>query len=184
MSPPGRMHTLVLMGELDRCSAHTLEAEIERLEGATSAITLDLSKLTHIDSTGVAVIAFRSGLCERRGYGVALIRGPWFIQREFELAGLGDRLPFEGVSPNGVPAAGGCIAPPAVERRAKHGRDGARADGQHRARLLARSRSCGCGRARGARRSRSGVAVARAGMRYGRTCVHAPLGVAAASARL
>ena len=50
MSPPGRMHTLVLMGELDRCSAHTLEAEIERLEGATSAITLDLSKLTHIKS--------------------------------------------------------------------------------------------------------------------------------------
>ncbi|HMH46386.1 MAG TPA: STAS domain-containing protein, partial [Solirubrobacteraceae bacterium] len=80
MSPPGRMHTLVLMGELDRCSAHTLEAEIERLEGATSAITLDLSKLTHIDSTGVAVIAFRSGLCQRRGYGVALIRGPSFIQ--------------------------------------------------------------------------------------------------------
>jgi anti-anti-sigma factor len=120
MSPPGSMHTLVLMGELDRCSAHTLEAEIERLEGATSAITLDLSKLTHIDSTGVAVIAFRSGLCQRRGYGVALIRGPSFIQREFELAGLGDRLPFEGVSPSGVPAAAARIAPPAVERRAEH----------------------------------------------------------------
>ncbi|HMH46340.1 MAG TPA: STAS domain-containing protein, partial [Solirubrobacteraceae bacterium] len=87
---------------------------------ATSAITLDLSKLTHIDSTGVAVIAFRSGLCQRRGYGVALIRGPSFIQREFELAGLGDRLPFEGVSPSGVPAAAARIAPPAVERRAEH----------------------------------------------------------------
>lgn len=127
MSPPGRMHTLVLIGELDRCSAHTLEAEIERLEGATSAITLDLSKLTHIDSTGVAVIAFRSGLCQRRGYGVALIRGPWFIQREFELAGLGDRLPFEGVSPSGVPAPATSITPSSVERRSqRRGRPRAR----------------------------------------------------------
>jgi anti-anti-sigma factor len=105
MSPPGRMHTLVLIGELDRSSAHTLEAAIERLEGGTSAITLDLSNLTHIDSTGVAVIAFRSRLCQRRGYDFALIRGPWFVQREFELAGLGDRLPFEGDMPSGVPAA-------------------------------------------------------------------------------
>ena len=112
MSPVGRMHTLVLIGELDRCSAHTLEAEIERLEGTTSAITLDLSKLTHIDSAGVAVIAFRSRLCQRRGYDFALVRGPWFIQREFELAGLDDRLPFEGEMPSGVPAALPAVAEP------------------------------------------------------------------------
>jgi anti-anti-sigma factor len=100
MSPLDGTHTLVLMGELNRVSAHTLEAEIERLcEAGTGAIKLDLSKLTHIDPTGVAVIAFRSRLCERRGHGFALIRGPWFIQREFELAGLSDRLQFEGEEP-------------------------------------------------------------------------------------
>jgi anti-anti-sigma factor len=117
------MHTLVLIGELDRCSAHRLEAEIEQLEGGMRAITLDLSKLTHIDSTGVAVIAFRSRLCQRRGYDFALIRGPWFIQREFELAGLGDRLPFQGESPSDVPAPPARDTPsraePRTERRAR-----------------------------------------------------------------
>jgi anti-anti-sigma factor len=89
------MHTLILIGELDRASAHTLEKEIEQLCAAgTSGITLDLRKLTHIDMTGVAVIAFRSGLYERRGYDFALIPGPWFIQRVFEQAGVVERLPF------------------------------------------------------------------------------------------
>jgi hypothetical protein len=40
------------------------------------------------------VIAFRSRLCQRRGFEFALIPGSWFIQRAFELAGLVDRLPF------------------------------------------------------------------------------------------
>lgn len=96
MIPPRGMHTLVLIGDLNRASAHTLEAEIERLcEAGTSGITLDLSKLTSIDSIGVAVIAFRSKLCQRRGYDFALIPGPRIIQRAFELAGLTDRLPFQ-----------------------------------------------------------------------------------------
>jgi anti-anti-sigma factor len=91
----GAMHTLVLIGELDRASAHTLEAEIERLcESGAGGITLDLSKLSYIDSTGVAVIAFRSRLCQRRGYEFALVPGSWFVQRAFELAGLVDHLPF------------------------------------------------------------------------------------------
>jgi anti-anti-sigma factor len=97
------MHTLVLVGELDRASAHTLEVAIEHLcESQISGITLDLTKLTYIDRTGVAVIVFRSRLCERRGYDVALIPGAWFIQRAFELTGVIDRLPFHGDDANAV----------------------------------------------------------------------------------
>ena len=97
-SPSVSMHTLVLSGELDRVSAHTLEAEIERLcDTGTGGITLDLRKLTYIDATGVAVIAFRSRLCRRRGFEFALIRGSWPVQRAFELAGLIDLLPFVDV---------------------------------------------------------------------------------------
>jgi ABC-type transporter Mla MlaB component len=75
-------HTLILTGELTHRSAHTLEMEIERLcgEGVTG-ITLDLRQLTSIDSIGAAVIAFRWGLCQRRGYS--------------EQAGLSDVLPFQ-----------------------------------------------------------------------------------------
>jgi anti-anti-sigma factor len=90
------MHTLVLLGELNGASAAcTLEAALEDLcETEVDAITLDLSKLTHIDATGVAVIAFRCRWCERRGREVALVPGARPVQRAFELAGMTDRLPF------------------------------------------------------------------------------------------
>jgi anti-anti-sigma factor len=88
-------HTLVLTGGLNQRSAHTLEAAIERLcEVGVTGITLDLRELDYIDSIGVAAIAFRSGLCERRGYDFTLIPGPRFIQRAFEQAGVAGLLPF------------------------------------------------------------------------------------------
>ncbi len=89
-------HTLVLTGELTRRSAHTLETEMERLcEDGVAAITLDLRQLAHIDSIGVAVVAFRCGLYQRRGLGVSLIPGPKPIQRAFERAGVTELLPFQ-----------------------------------------------------------------------------------------
>jgi anti-anti-sigma factor len=89
-------HTLILTGELTHRSAHALELEIERLceEGVTD-ITLDLRELTGLDPVGVAVIAFRCGLCEKRGYGFRLIRGSQSVQRAFEHAGVLGMLPFE-----------------------------------------------------------------------------------------
>jgi anti-anti-sigma factor len=88
-------HTLILTGELDRRSAHALEAEIERLcEEGVTGITLDLRELTYIDSIGVAVIAFRCRLCRRRGYEFSLIPGSTLINRAFEQAGVADVLPF------------------------------------------------------------------------------------------
>jgi anti-anti-sigma factor len=90
-----RMHTLILTGELDRGSAYALEAEIERVCGeGVIGITLDLRELAYIDSVGVAVIAFRCRLCQRRGYEFALIAGSRFIHRAFEQAGVANQLPF------------------------------------------------------------------------------------------
>jgi anti-anti-sigma factor len=91
-----RTHTLILTGELDGASALVLEAEIERLcdEGVTG-ITLDLRELEGIDSIGVAVIAFRCGLCQRRGYDFALIPGSRLVQSAFEQAGVAELLPFQ-----------------------------------------------------------------------------------------
>jgi len=82
-------HTLVLDGALTHRSAHALEVEIERLCAAgVTGITLDLRGLTQIDSIGVAVIAFRSGLCKRRGYEFELIGGSRAVRRAFEQAGV------------------------------------------------------------------------------------------------
>ena len=89
-------HTLVLIGELDRASTHTLEAEIERqCDAGVNALTLDLSELSGIDSTGVAVIVFRHKWCRRRGCELALTPGSSAIQHAFELAGAIDRLSFK-----------------------------------------------------------------------------------------
>jgi anti-anti-sigma factor len=91
-----RTHTLILTGELDGASALVLEAEIERLcEEGVTGITLDLRELESIDSIGVAVIAFRCGLCQRRGYDFAMIPGSRLVQRVFEQAGVAELLPFE-----------------------------------------------------------------------------------------
>jgi anti-anti-sigma factor len=94
-SVPRRVHTLILSGSLDRGSVRQLETEIERLcEDGVTGITLDLRELAYIDAIGVAVVAFRCGLCLRRGCEFALIRGPRIVQRAFEHAGLSELLPF------------------------------------------------------------------------------------------
>jgi anti-anti-sigma factor len=115
-----REHTLILTGELDSTSAHALEAEIERLcEEKVTSIKLDLRELTYIDPVGVAVIAFRCGLCQRRGYGFELIAGGRMIHRAFEQAGVAGLLPFDRQEA-ARSAAGRSIASP-------------REDAQHRA---------------------------------------------------
>lgn len=90
-----RTHTLILTGELDGGSVLALEAELERLcDEGVSCITLDLRELTSIDAVGVAVIAFRSGLCQRRGCEFMLIRGSRSIDRVFEHAGVNGALQY------------------------------------------------------------------------------------------
>jgi anti-anti-sigma factor len=91
-----RMHTMVLSGELHHRSAHTLEAEIERVcEDGVTGITLDLRELSYIDAIGIAVIAFRCGWCKRRGYDFAVHPGTQVIQDALEQAGVTDVLPIE-----------------------------------------------------------------------------------------
>jgi len=86
---PVRTHTLVLEGELHRRSAAALEAEIERLcDDGVTAITLDLRELSYVDTIGIAVIAFRSGLCKRRGHDFSVISGSPVIRRALEQAGV------------------------------------------------------------------------------------------------
>lgn len=91
----GDEHTLVLVGELDVATAVEPESLIvSRVESATR-LTLDLSQLAFLDSTGVRLILFAQDLCRRNGAEFALVRGPRQVQRVFAVAGLLDRLPFE-----------------------------------------------------------------------------------------
>lgn len=89
------MHTLLLLGELDRASAPALEAEIERLcSVGVEALTLDLNGLTDIDAIGVAVIVYRRGWCKRRGCELALLAETPLVRDAFAQAAGGQRVPF------------------------------------------------------------------------------------------
>jgi anti-anti-sigma factor len=123
-------HTLVLTGELDHRSAHTLELEIERLcDEGVSGIRLDLRGLTRVDEVGVAVIAYRSGLCRRRGHDFRLLAVPPHIQDALERGRVTQRLAFSNddevaslsaPAENTVPAEShGVVRSPAPGRKAR-----------------------------------------------------------------
>jgi anti-sigma B factor antagonist len=89
-------HTLSLRGELDLEPAAELEGILERIcVGTTSAVVLDLSRLTFMGSTGLRVILLAQELCERHDCEFRVVPGPRNVQRIFELAGLLDVLPLE-----------------------------------------------------------------------------------------
>ena len=90
----GEDHTLVLSGELDVAVAQQLETAIISCADA-AALTLDLSQLSFMDSTGLRVILLADSLCKARRIVFALVPGPRQVQRIFEMAGLLGQLPFE-----------------------------------------------------------------------------------------
>jgi anti-sigma B factor antagonist len=87
-----------LTGMLDIGSAHRLQQALARLftAGRVKRLTLDLSELAFIDSTGLAAVVYASKLCERSGCELAVIRGPDTVQQVFALTGLLEQLPFCG----------------------------------------------------------------------------------------
>jgi anti-sigma B factor antagonist len=99
------MHEIALAGELDLACAPLLADLVRGLaEGdgdGVTAVTLDLRRLTFIDSTGVRATLSVRELCRARGYGFFVIPGPRQVQRVFEIAGLLEVLPF-AQAPRGV----------------------------------------------------------------------------------
>ena len=99
-----RSVALLLGGELDIASAPRLQKEISRLcDGGVSSLTLDLSGLQFMDSTGLAAIVYASRLCDRHDCELALVPGPEIVQQVFELTGLAELLPFRAGA-DGAPA--------------------------------------------------------------------------------
>jgi anti-anti-sigma factor len=92
----GARHTLVLTGELDMAWAPALDATLQRIcTPLTEAITLDLSQLTFMDSTGLRAVLLAKELCEQHDCEFMLVPGPPQVQRLFEVTGLLERLPFQ-----------------------------------------------------------------------------------------
>jgi anti-sigma B factor antagonist len=100
--------TLLLSGELDIASAPGLQRTVARLCAlpSTRALTLDMSGLTFIDSTGLAAIVYASRVCEQRGCPLDVVRGPEAVQAVFAMTGLDRLLPFRAGG-DGAPSGEG-----------------------------------------------------------------------------
>jgi anti-sigma B factor antagonist len=91
----GFRHVLVLGGELDMASSPALDEAVRAIcTGSTEALTVDLSGLTFMDSTGLRVVLLAKELCDGHGCEFLVIPGPPQIQRLFEVTGILQRLPF------------------------------------------------------------------------------------------
>jgi anti-anti-sigma factor len=91
----GGVSTITLWGELDIAAAAVLEAEVMVAEqlGARS-ITIDLSGLDFIDTSGVQAILGAQQRCLRHGRELTLLRAPAQVQRIFELTSTRCSLSF------------------------------------------------------------------------------------------
>lgn len=88
-------HTLVLSGELDLATAPGLEAIITRLCGdGVNGISLDLSGLTFMDSSGLQAVFNAQQLCREHGYDFLVASGNGQVLRLFEIAGVIGALPI------------------------------------------------------------------------------------------
>ena len=91
----GGSSTVTLWGELDIASAAVLEAEVMVAEqlGARS-ITIDLSGLDFLDTSGLQAILGAHARCARHGRELTLLRGPAQVQRIFDLTHTSRSLAF------------------------------------------------------------------------------------------
>ncbi|MDA0180224.1 STAS domain-containing protein [Solirubrobacter phytolaccae] len=85
---------LVLTGELDLAGAPDLNEALTEAREAGGALTLDLSELEFIDSSGLGVLVRFHNAAEAAGYEYSVIAGPPQVHRAFVLSGLDQALPF------------------------------------------------------------------------------------------
>lgn len=86
---------LVLEGELDLATAPALEQTISKLrEASVERLTIDLSELSFVDSTGLHLILSVACAEQSDAFPVDLVPGPPAVQRVFELTGVIDKLHF------------------------------------------------------------------------------------------
>jgi anti-sigma B factor antagonist len=80
-------------GELDVATQAELRAALERA-AARGAVTLDLTGLRFMDTSGLRLILETAEAAREHGFGFTVIRGGPSIQRLFEIAGVTELVPF------------------------------------------------------------------------------------------
>jgi anti-anti-sigma factor len=80
-------------GELDMATQAELRAALER-QAEQGAVTLDLSGLRFMDTSGLRLILETAEASRRGEFAFAVLPGTPAVQRLFELAGVTELVPF------------------------------------------------------------------------------------------
>jgi anti-sigma B factor antagonist len=89
VSATGERARVELAGELDLASAPEFERELERLlEEPVRDLTLDLTALSFLDSSGLGALCRAQEVAERRGIDLRLVSVPEHARRVLEITGL------------------------------------------------------------------------------------------------
>ena len=84
-----------LAGELDLAEVGPLQAELDRLCGnGLAGLTVDLSELDFLDSTGLHLLMKLRGRCEGESLPLTLVPGPPSVQRLFQITGTDQQFTF------------------------------------------------------------------------------------------
>jgi len=88
--------TARLTGEFDMSATFNVEPALERAlaQPGIRALTVDLSQLSFIDSTGIGVLLRLNSEAQESGTELAIVPAEPQVQRIFEVAGVSEALPF------------------------------------------------------------------------------------------
>jgi anti-anti-sigma factor len=81
-------------GELDLATVPRVEDALRSPEGPVTHITLDLTEVSFMDTSGLRLVLEEEKRATQNGRTYSLVPGPPAVQRIFELSGVADRLPF------------------------------------------------------------------------------------------
>jgi anti-anti-sigma factor len=97
---------LSLSGELVFETARKVERELRNLEERKpNALAIDLSGLSMIDSTGLALVVSADSRARGEGRRLIVVEGPDSVQRVFRMTRLDDRLEMVASLENGDASA-------------------------------------------------------------------------------
>ena len=88
VSSNGNGHEVRLLGELDMATADRLREALVRLGDGTELVTVDLSELTFIDSTGLSVLISALKRVRQQGGDMALRSPSPGTRKVLEITGL------------------------------------------------------------------------------------------------
>ena len=96
-------HTLVLSGELDIASAPMLEAAVAEVpDSGTSALMLDLSDVTFMDSSGLKAVLATYRRCQEHEREFAVAGASDSVRRVLDMTGVSRAIGFEHEGTSGA----------------------------------------------------------------------------------